>query len=241
MLPTPSLETAARPAARPIARSPAHAGVSTRPSAAANALGVTPCSCDSAQAAPDDAALVAGCLRGEAKSWEALVRRYQRLVFAIVRRIGLDEHTAADVFQTVYSRLLTQLPRIAEPSRLQAWIVTTTKREALLQRKRAGRWVSMTRETESSDAVDDSAPEWDIADESPGAEQALSTLQQLNQVRLGLDRLDPRCRNLMRLLFDDTDTPLEYGEIAAQLGMPVGSIGPTRARCLVKLRAYVVS
>lgn len=239
MLPTPSLDTVTRPAARPALRSPAHAGVPSRPSSASNALEASTCGCDSVEAAPDDAALVAGCLRGEAKSWEALVQRYQRLVFAIVRRIGLDEHTAADVFQTVYARLLTQLPRIADPSRLQAWIVTTTKREALLQRKRAGRSVSMTLETELSDAADSAAPEWDIADESPGAEQALSALQQLNQVRLGLDRLDPRCRNLMRLLFDDSDTPLEYGEIAAQLGMAVGSIGPTRSRCLAKLRAYV--
>jgi len=91
-----------------------------------------PCSCAPADA-PDDAALVAGCLRGEARSWELLVRRYQRLVFAIVRRIGLDEHAAADVFQTVYSRLLAHLPRIAEPSRLQAFKseLTSTVRRLL--------------------------------------------------------------------------------------------------------------
>lgn len=197
-----------------------------------------PCTCTPGDA-PDDATLVAGCLRGEAKSWELLVRRYQRLVFAIVRRIGLDEHAAADVFQTVYSRLLAHLPRIAEPARLQAWIVTTTKREALLQRKLGERWISMTREVDADDARDDAWPEWDIADESPQAEQALASLQQLNLVRLGLERLDPKCRNLMRLLFDDADAPPEYGEIAARLGMAVGSIGPTRARCLAKLRAFV--
>jgi RNA polymerase sigma factor (sigma-70 family) len=197
-----------------------------------------PCAC-AAAASPDDAALVAGCLRGEANCWKALVHRYQRLVFAIVRRIGLDEHAAADVFQTVYSRLLGHLPRIAEPSRLQAWIVTTTKREALLQRKQGERWVSMTREVDADEGRDDAWPEWDIADESPQAEQALAALQQLNLVRLGLERLDPKCRNLMRMLFDDADAPPEYGEVAARLGMAVGSIGPTRARCLAKLRTYV--
>ncbi|MFZ2649048.1 MAG: sigma-70 family RNA polymerase sigma factor [Burkholderiaceae bacterium] len=196
------------------------------------------CSRGPAGAPPSDAALVSGCLRGEAKCWEALVQRYQRLIFAIVRRMGLDEHTAADVFQTVFSRLLTQLPKIAEPARLQAWIVTTTKREGLLQRRRGERWVSMTQDDEAGDTP----PEWDIADESPQAEQALADLQQLNRVRLALDRLDPRCRALMRLLFDDLDereAPMEYGEIAARLGMAVGSIGPTRARCLAKLRSYV--
>ena len=94
---------------------------------------------------------MARCVRGEAAAWAALVRRYQRLVYAIVRRIGLDEHTAADVFQTVFARLVQHLPRIAEPHRLQAWIVTTTKREALLLRQRGQRTVSMTRADESDD------------------------------------------------------------------------------------------
>lgn len=69
-----------------------------------------PRSCGDVGAPPSDAALVAGCLRGEAKCWEALVHRYQRLIFAVVRRIGLDEHTAADVFQTVFSRLFSHSP-----------------------------------------------------------------------------------------------------------------------------------
>src|SRR5512140_2882460 len=77
--------------------------------------GVDTCRCGGPATEPDDADLVAGCLRGEAKSWEALVRRYQRLVFAIVRRMGMDEHMAADVFQTVFAHLLNHLPRIADP------------------------------------------------------------------------------------------------------------------------------
>ena len=83
-----------------------------------------------------DAALIARCKNGDAAAWEVLVQRYQRLVYAIVRRIGLDEHAAADVFQTVFMRLMEHLPRLTQLDRLQAWIVTTTKREALLQRKR---------------------------------------------------------------------------------------------------------
>lgn len=183
----------------------------------------------------EDAALVARCLRGESAAWAALVQRYQRLVYAIVLRIGLDEHGAADVFQTVFTRLILHLPRIADPQSLQGWIVTTTKREALLQRKLGKRNVSTTI---ADDATGDDA-DWDFADTSPIAEQALDDLQQQVMVRDGLDRLDARCRDLLLLIFCDEDDKLSYEEVARRLGISVGSIGPTRARCLDKLRALV--
>ncbi len=184
----------------------------------------------------EDARLVARCKDGDGAAWGLLVQRYQRLVYAIVRRIGLDEHAAADVFQTVFVRLMEHLPRIADPSRLQAWIVTTAKREALLQLKRGRRTVSMTRLDESGD---DGSSEWDQADETPIAEDALENLQLLNGVRNGLDKLDPRCRELLLMLFSDEDERLSYDDVAQRLGTSVGSIGPTRSRCLDKLRKLV--
>ena len=189
------------------------------------------------EAAPEeeDASLVQRCLRGDGAAWAALVQRYQRLVYTIVRRVGLDEHAAADVFQTVFERLVKQLPRISDPSRLQAWIVTTSKREALLQRQRGQRNVSMTRAEESQDE----GSEWDLADEAPIAEQALAELQQLNQLRTALERLDARCRDLLLLLFRDEDDKLSYDEVARRMSTTVGSIGPTRSRCLDKLRKFV--
>ena len=187
------------------------------------------------EAVEDDAALVARCIAGDGRAWAVLVQRYQRLVYAIVRRMGLDEHLAADVFQTVFSRLVEHLPRIADPSRLQAWIVTTAKREALLQRRIGQRSVSMTRADES---LDDGA-EWDLVDEAPIAEEALADLQQINQVRNALERLDERCRSLLTMLFRDEDDLLSYEEVARRLATSVGSIGPTRSRCLDKLRRLV--
>lgn len=181
------------------------------------------------------AALVSRCRQGEAAAWTLLVQRYQRLVYAIVLRAGLDEHTAADVFQTVFSRLLVQLPRIAEPGRLQAWIVTTAKREALLQRSRGQRTVSMTREGEGAEE----GPELDLPDTAPLAEQQLDDLQQQHRVRLALERIDERCRTLLALLFTDDDERPVYEDVARRLGKPVGSIGPTRARCLAKLRVLL--
>jgi RNA polymerase sigma factor (sigma-70 family) len=186
--------------------------------------------------AEDDAQLVARCRAGDARAWEALVARYQRLVYAVVRRAGHDEHTAADVFQTVFSRLVEHLPRLAQPERLQAWIVTTAKREALRARERGQRQVSLTPE-------DEDAPSWaeQLADEGPLAEDALSDLQQLHLLRQGLERLDARCRDLLTLVFRDDDDTLPYEEVGRRLGLPTGSIGPTRSRCLDKLRKLLVT
>ena len=179
----------------------------------------------------DDASLVARCRAGDGRAWEALVKRYQRLVYTVVGRTGLDAHAAADVFQTVFTRLVQHLPRLSQPEKLQAWVVTTAKREALLARRIGLRTVSTTRE-------DDEA-EFDLPDDAPLAEDALAELQQLDLLRHGLDRLDERCRDLLLLLFRDEDDKLPYDEVGRRLGMPQGSIGPTRSRCLDKLRRLV--
>ncbi len=182
-----------------------------------------------------DADLAARCQRGDAGAWRKLVQRYQRLVYAVGRRAGLDEHASADVFQTVFARLVEHLPRLRETDKLQAWIVTTAKREVLGHWRRGQRTVSM-----SSDGDDGSDSALDVADESPIAEAALDELQQVELVRRGLDRLDPRCRELLLLVFRDDDEALPYDEVGRRLNMPTGSVGPTRARCLGKLRALVI-
>ncbi len=183
----------------------------------------------------DTAALVARCCAGDAAAWAGLVHRYQRLVYAIVMRAGFDEHGAADVFQTVFARLLEHLPRLRQPERLQAWIVTTAKREALHQLRLGRRTVSMTRADDAEGAgIEDS-----VADDAILPEQLLDDLQQLDLLRHGLDLLDARCRDLLLLIFRDDDDRLAYDEVARRLAMPMGSIGPTRARCLAKLRRLV--
>lgn len=178
-----------------------------------------------------DAALVQRCRAGDAAAWRVLVQRYQRLVYAVVLRTGLDEHAAGDVFQTVFQRLVQHLPRLEQPERLQAWIVTTAKREALLARRLGQRTVSMTTE--------DDEPAFEFADETPVAEEQLSDLQQQHRLREGLERLDARCRDLLLLLFRDDDDKVGYDEVSRRMDMPVGSIGPTRSRCLGKLRQII--
>ena len=223
-----STAPSAPPGAAPNSRPPALAP--SRPPVAPSVVAKT-------EPANDDAALVTRCIAGDGTAWAVLVKRYQRLVYAIVTRMGLDEHAAADVFQTVFSRLVQHLPRIADPTRLQAWIVTTAKREALLQRELSQRTMSMTRNDENGD----DGAEWDLADESPIAEEALAELQQLSQLRNALERLDERSRSVVLMLFRDEDEIVSYVELARRLGTSVGSIGPTRARCLAKLRRLMAS
>ena len=181
----------------------------------------------------ENAVLVARCRQGDAAAWRSLVKRHQRLVYAIVMRLGLDEHGAADVFQTVFARLVQHLPRITDPSRLQGWIAVTAKREALLQLRRGRRTVSMSRDNDND--RDDDASDWDLIDESPRPGEALDELQQLAGLRRALDQLDERSRTLLLLLFRADGEKVAYEDVARQLGLPIGSIGPTRARCLEKM------
>jgi RNA polymerase sigma factor (sigma-70 family) len=180
----------------------------------------------------EDALLVARCRQGDAAAWRALVKRHQRLVYAIVMRLGLDEHGAADVFQTVFARLVQHLPRIDDPTRLQGWIAVTAKREALLQLRRGRRTVSMSRDGDG----EDDAPDWDVIDEAPRPGDALDELQQQARLRRALEQLDERSRTLLLLLFRADGEKVAYEDVARQMGLPIGSIGPTRARCLEKLR-----
>jgi len=179
-----------------------------------------------------DAELLSRCRDGAAAAWEVLVRRYQRLIYTVPRRAGLDDDAAADVFQTVFARLHEHLDRITQPERLQAWLVTTARRETLRLLEQGRRTVSVSA---GDDADDEADPLANVADESPLPEEMLQRLQGERQVRRALDLLDARSREFLTLLFLQ-DEPLPYAEIAARLGISEGSIGPTRMRALAKLR-----
>jgi RNA polymerase sigma factor (sigma-70 family) len=186
---------------------------------------------------PSDAELVAWCHEGRAEGWSRLVRRYQRLVYTVPRRAGLDDAAAADVFQATFEKLVTALPRIDDPSRVRAWLVTTARRETLRVRELQSRTVSSVQ-------ADDEGVESDLFDQMPSddplPEALLSDLQQHDRLRRAVDRLDPRTRQFIELAFLQEE-PLPYAELGAKLGIPVGSIGPTRARALAKLRALIES
>ena len=174
-----------------------------------------------------DAVLLAACERGDAAAWEALVTRYQRLIWSIPLRAGLDEDAAGDVFQQVWATLLEHLPRLTQPDRVGAWLVTTTRRATWRHGK--GLHGAGPLPPDNADPIPDAAP-------LPG--EALEALETQHGVRTALARLDERCRQLLTLLFY-TDAPPAYSEVAARVGLREGSIGPTRARCLEKLRGLL--
>jgi RNA polymerase sigma factor (sigma-70 family) len=177
--------------------------------------------------AQSDAELIAACIQGRAQAWDTLVERYKRLVYSIALRAGLEQEDAADVFQTVFAVLVQNLRNLREPQGLAAWLITTTKRTSwnILRKRR--------REVPDSDQVASTlatAEQWladETGQEARWADQAL--------VREALERLGGRCKKLLWLLYYDNQQP-SYDVISRRLEIPVGSIGPTRARCLQKMR-----
>lgn len=179
-----------------------------------------------------DTQLIAACRRGDEAAWETLVMRYQRLIYAIPVRSGMDDYQAAEVFQRVFTKLVEYLPRIEQPDRLQAWLVTTTKRETWRFSKQEQRTLSIPDLVDEEDGAG-------LMAETPLPDEVIQELEEQHLVRTALQEIDERCQNLLTLLFY-RDGPPSYAEIAQKSGVPEGSIGPTRARCLQKLKKVLV-
>lgn len=166
--------------------------------------------------------LVAAASGGDSQAWGAIVDRYDRLVWSVVRGYRLDNATSADVSQTVWMRLVENLDRIREPERLPSWLCSTARNEAL-------RVSRAQKRTIPSDF------EYDMADSSlPDLDERLLKDEQLVGLVNAFSKIDEECQGLLRLLV--ADPPMDYDTISELIGRPKGSIGPTRARCLGKLR-----
>lgn len=181
-----------------------------------------------------DADLIEACRHGSPRAWEHLVLRFERLIYTVPRRAGLSADEAADVFQTVFLRLHEHLDKLVQPDRVHAWLVTTARRETLRRLHERRRTVPLAAPDAGGDG-DDRRSEVELVDPDPLPDQLLDELQQRHRVRTALAALAEPCRSLLDLLYS-RDEPPQYAEIAARLGLAVGSIGPTRARCLAKLR-----
>jgi RNA polymerase sigma factor (sigma-70 family) len=176
-----------------------------------------------------DKELLLSCRRGDESSWQALVDRYQRLIYAIPRRAGLNEDDAREVFQEVFVTLFQKMNEINEPDRLHAWLVTTARRKTwrLLSKERVRHSTKMGDEDGGDEVLA-------VVDNSPLPDETIVRLEEQHRIRTALGNLDPRCRQLLTMLYYQAE-PLPYSAIASALGTPEGSIGPTRARCLKKL------
>jgi RNA polymerase sigma factor (sigma-70 family) len=168
--------------------------------------------------------LVAGAAAGDPSAWAALVARFEPYLLRVARSHGLSRHEAEDAVQDTWMRLLHNIGRVREPRALAGWLTTTARHESLRVRERARR--------EKPTAED---PRAEVADATKDdVEVRLDAAARRIELTGALAALPPRHARIMRALFSDTAP--SYDEIAAQLRVPIGSIGPIRSRCLAKLR-----
>lgn len=166
--------------------------------------------------------LLEAAASGDRRAWEDLVDRYGRLVWSIVRSFGLDQASAGDVTQTVWLRLVEHCGNIRDPQRLPGWLATTARREVL-------RVLRDQRRQQPSDVV------LDMADRSsPLPDELLLDDELSHEVFAAFRHLSQACQQLLRLL--TAEPRLDYATIGRMVERPVGSIGPTRARCIAHLR-----
>jgi RNA polymerase sigma factor (sigma-70 family) len=170
--------------------------------------------------------LVTRARNGDQQAWDALVERYAPLIWSICRRHRLDGADAEDVGQSIWLLLVNHLGNVRDPAALPGWLATTTRRECdrVLRAARGP-------------LIPGHVPDWEtLPGEQATTSQGLLTAERHAALRQALLALPPDCQRLIALL--TADPPVPYAQISAQLGIPVGSIGPTRRRCLDKLRRH---
>jgi RNA polymerase sigma factor (sigma-70 family) len=175
----------------------------------------------------DIAWLVRRAADGDRSAWERLVDQYARLIWAMTRDFRLTESDAADVAQVTWLRLLEHIDRLEHPARVGSWLAATARRECLRSVARRNKLVP----------GGDDLPLDEVAAHEPEIDERLLAGERAEVVREALARLPWRWRRMIELLM--ADPPASYAEISDQLGLPVGSIGPTRARCLARLRVLL--
>jgi RNA polymerase sigma factor (sigma-70 family) len=178
---------------------------------------------DDHQVGGDITVLVKNAAAGDQVAWDALVARYTNLLWSVARGYRLERSDAADVVQVAWLRLVEHLPQLRDPERIGAWLATTVRRECLqvIARRRRG--------TPVDDEILTGLP-----DGSPPVDTALLAQEQATALWAAFEAIAPRCQRLLRVLM--ADPAPSYHDVSVALDMPVGSIGPTRARCLDRLR-----
>lgn len=175
------------------------------------------------------ALLVERCQKGDRSAWDRLVSRFSDYVYSIPRRYRLSEDDCADVFQSTFQSLYTNLDRIESPNAVPKWLGVTAARASLqVIRVSNSRRENPTEQSEL-DAI--------LADEDASAETAAVEASDADELRVGLKALGGKCETLLNALYLSEES--SYDEVSARLGMPSGAIGPTRARCLAKLRSIL--
>jgi RNA polymerase sigma factor (sigma-70 family) len=181
-----------------------------------------------AELSRQDAELVVRCRRGDHAAWDELIDRFQRLIYAIPRRAGLDAEQCDDVFQDVWATLFEKLDEIKQPEKIRSWIVTTAKFKtwAVIRGSRNIRMPDTAEEMEDEMAA--------IPDRAPLADEQLIELEQQHLIRTAIARIDERCQKILSMIYLRARAA-SYAEVAIVIGVAETSISPLRTRCLKKL------
>ena len=177
--------------------------------------------------------LVQRAAAGDEAAWRAVVERYSALLWSVVRSHRLSDAEAADAVQATWLKLLEKIGTIKEPERLAGWLRTTARRECLESLRRGGR----ERPSDPHSPEPHAAPVSDLVEGDP--EASALRRERVDLVRAAVRDLPAHSQELLALLV--ASPPVSYEEIGARLGMPVGSIGPTRARLLARLRTTLAA
>lgn len=177
-----------------------------------------------------EAQLVRECLAGNETAWSALIDKYKNLIYSIPIRWGFSQADSSDIFQSVVAELLTHLGTLRDPSALSGWLIQVTSHKC-------SRWrQEQLREAPPEDAEAAAAT---TPEPGPSPEGLLHEARKEQILREAIFRASPRCRELIRMLFFE-NTARPYEEVAASLGIALGSVGFIRRRCLDRLRKYLV-
>ena len=169
-----------------------------------------------------DAVLVQACLANDQLAWGTLIRRHSPRLLTIGRSTGLDRATAEDAVQATWSDLLRHVHELRDPHAVRGWLATTVKRRAIRLSQQRRRTIDSVERHVVADVV--------IDEDLLRDERVVALRRAVSELRAG-------DRELLELLFSDRS--LSYDEIAVIIGRSIGSIGPTRARCLAKLRTLL--
>jgi RNA polymerase sigma factor (sigma-70 family) len=175
----------------------------------------------------NDTRLVQECLSGNEEAWSLLIDKYKALIYSIPVKYSLSQQEAADVFQATCLELLVRLPQLREPRALPKWLMQVAHHECYRLKRLNQRVVSR-----------DAEPDLPEPETPAIAESLVEQTQDEQMLREAMTALRPQCRRLVELLFFETP-PRPYTEVAAELGLAVGSIGFTRQKCLERLRGLL--
>ncbi|MEO7454193.1 MAG: sigma-70 family RNA polymerase sigma factor [Fimbriimonadales bacterium] len=171
--------------------------------------------------------LLNACKRGDQQAWSRLVEQFSNLVYSVPTRMKLNSDDCADVFQATFLALSKSLDRIEHAVALPKWLAVTASREAL-------RLLRANARSGGESSFDELDLDTLIANDDESVEDSTARAMDVEAIRKGLGHLPKNCRDLLELMFRDEEP--SYQEISDKLGIPVGAIGPTRSRCLQKLR-----